>query len=107
MALLKLGEQFDGLDHETRAKHVVERTINCTVSDLAVTFHGRLHHGGLGPFTESPSADAPPADVRLIITSDDLIALVDGTLDTARALFSGRVKLEASFGDLMRLRKLL
>ncbi|GII96581.1 SCP2 sterol-binding domain-containing protein [Sinosporangium siamense] len=107
VALLKLGEQFDGLDHQTRAKHVVERTINCHISDLGLTFHGRLHHGGLGPFEECPPTEVPPADVRLTITSDDLIALVDGTLDTGRALFSGRVKLDASFGDLMRLRKLL
>lgn len=39
--------------------------------------------------------------------SDDLIALVDGELDLARALLGGRVKIDASFGDLLRLRRLL
>ncbi|MFC7099066.1 hypothetical protein ACFQQB_72020 [Nonomuraea rubra] len=45
-ALAKLVAQFDEIDEEDRAKHVVERTVSCRVSDLDVTFYGRLHHGG-------------------------------------------------------------
>ncbi|GLW08381.1 hypothetical protein Misp01_35110 [Microtetraspora sp. NBRC 13810] len=106
-ALRKLAEQFDEVDEETRAKHVVERTIGCRISDLDTTFYGRIHHGGLDPFQEFPAKADGAADIRLTISSDDLVALVAGELDMTRALFSGRVKIEASFGDMLRLRKLL
>jgi predicted lipid carrier protein YhbT len=106
-ALAKLVAQFDEIDEEDRAKHVVERTVSARVSDLDVIFYGRLHHGGLDPFTQEPWADGRSADVKLTIVSDDLIALVDGELDLARALLGGRVKIDASFGDLLRLRRLI
>ncbi|MFG1700152.1 SCP2 sterol-binding domain-containing protein [Nonomuraea sp. NPDC049309] len=106
-ALAKLVTQFDEIDEADRAKHVVERTVSCRVSDLDVTFYGRLHHEGLDPFVETPPAGGTPADVRLTIVSDDLVALVNGELDLARALLGGRVKVDASFGDLLRLRRLL
>ncbi|SDR26427.1 SCP2 sterol-binding domain-containing protein [Thermostaphylospora chromogena] len=105
-ALRRLSEQFDEVDEETKAKHVVERTVSCRVPDLDVTFYGRIHHGGL----ESLDGDAArnhEADIRLTIASDDLVSLVDGRLDMARAVFTGRIKIEASFGDLLRLRRLL
>jgi len=106
-ALVKLVAQFDEIDEEDRAKHVVERTVSCRVSDLDVTFHGRLHHGGLEPFGETPPQDGQPADVKLTLVSDDLVALVNGELDLARALLGGRIKIDASLGDLLRLRRLL
>ncbi|WP_371779055.1 SCP2 sterol-binding domain-containing protein [Streptosporangium subroseum] len=106
-ALRKLGEQYDEVDQESRAKHVVERSISCHISDLGVTFYGRIHHGGLGPFDDLPSSDGKSADVKLTIGSDDLISLVNGELDMGRAVFGGRIKVDASFGDLLRLRKLL
>ncbi|MFI7442403.1 SCP2 sterol-binding domain-containing protein [Nonomuraea indica] len=106
-ALAKLVAQFHEIDEKDRARHVVERTLSCRVSDLGVTYYGRLHHDGLDPFAENPPAGGRAPDVRLTIVSDDLIALVDGELDLARALLGGRVKVEASFGDLLRLRRLL
>jgi hypothetical protein len=106
-ALVKLVAQFDEIGAEDRAKHVVERTVSARVPDLGMIFYGRLHHGGLDPFMETPPADGRPADVKITIASDDLVALVDGELDLARALLGGRVKIDASFGDLLRLRKLI
>lgn len=107
VALRKLGEQFDEVDRESRARHVVERSISCHVKDLGVTFYGRIHHGGLGPFEDLPAKDDGRAEVKLTIGSDDLVALVNGELDMGRAVFSGRVRVDASFSDLLRLRKLL
>ncbi|GAA0920349.1 SCP2 sterol-binding domain-containing protein [Nonomuraea longicatena] len=104
-ALARLSSHFDHIGEEDRDKHVVERTLSCTVSDLGVTFYGRVHRDGLDPFTEVPHER--PAEVRLTIGSDDLIKLVDGELDLARALLGGRVRIDASFGDLLRLRRLL
>ncbi|MEU7837093.1 MULTISPECIES: SCP2 sterol-binding domain-containing protein [unclassified Nonomuraea] len=106
-ALAKLVDQFDEIGEEDRAKHVVERTVSCRVSDLDLIFYGRLHPDGLDPFSEEPPSNGRSADVKLTIVSDDLIALVDGELDLARALLGGRVRIDASFGDLLRLRRLL
>ncbi|WP_214414594.1 SCP2 sterol-binding domain-containing protein [Sphaerisporangium fuscum] len=106
-ALDKLAEQFGELDQETRTKHVVNRTLSCLISDLGVTFHGRIHQEGLEPFTQTPPVDGRPAEVRIRISSDDLLSMVNGELDMARALLGGRVKIDASLGDLLRLRKLL
>ena len=39
--------------------------------------------------------------------SDDLIALTDGELDFAKAWLSGRIKVEASVRDLLKLRSML
>ncbi|MFF5112333.1 SCP2 sterol-binding domain-containing protein [Streptosporangium sp. NPDC000509] len=107
VALRKLGEQFDEVDRESRDKHVVERSISCHIKDLGVTFYGHIHHGGLGPFEDLSPDDRRQAEVKLTIGSDDLISLVNGDLDMGRAVFGGRIKVDASFGDLIRLRKLL
>ncbi|WP_327046338.1 SCP2 sterol-binding domain-containing protein [Microbispora sp. NBC_01189] len=106
-ALDKLVEQFDGISREDRAKHVVERRLACHISDLGVTFFGRIHRTGLDPFKEVPPEDGRPAEVKLTLKSGDLISMVNGELDMGRALFGGRVKIDASLGDLLRLRKLL
>lgn len=45
--------------------------------------------------------------MKLTLSSTDLISMVNGELDMARALLGGRVKIDASLGDLLRLRKLL
>ncbi|GII65814.1 hypothetical protein Skr01_58990 [Sphaerisporangium krabiense] len=106
-ALGKLTEQFGELDDEARAKHVVDRSLSCRITDLDVTFYGRIHQNGLEPFTDVPPDNGRPAEVRIRIASDDLLSLVNGELDMGRALFGGRVKIDASLGDLLRLRKLL
>ncbi|GAA0405199.1 hypothetical protein GCM10009530_66670 [Microbispora corallina] len=106
-ALEKLVEHFQEISEEDRAKHVVERRLACRISDLGVTFYGRIHHDGLGPFKDVPPEDGRPAEVKLTLSSEDLISMVNGELDMARALLGGRVKIDASLGDLLRLRKLL
>ena len=106
-ALDRLGEHFHQIGPEDRAKHVVERTLSCHISDLGVTFYGRIHPDGLDPFRQTPPPNGAPAQVRLTVSSDDLVDLVDGKLDMAKALFSGRLKVDASLGDLLRLRRLL
>lgn len=92
-----------------------ERTLSCTVTDLGLTYRGRLQAGALDdvhlagtPGLDSArSEDASPAQLRLSLGSDDLVALSVGKLDFAKAWLQGRVKLEASFADLLRLRTML
>ena len=82
----------------------LDRPLACTIKDLGVAFHGRLLDGRL---VDLADGDDPKARIRLTATSDDLIALVNGQLDFARAWTSGRVSVSANPFDLLKLRKLL
>lgn len=106
-ALEQLVEQFDEISPDDRARHVVERRLACRISDLGITFYGRIHGEGLDAFKEVPPSDGRPAEVKLTISSTDLISLVSGELDMASALLGGRIKIDASLTDLLRLRRLL
>ena len=82
----------------------LDRTISVTVPDIDVVFAGRLHEARIDGLTTEP---APKAQIRLRVGSDDLVALVSGDLAFASAWSSGRVKVDASIGDLFKLRSLL
>ncbi len=82
----------------------LDRTLSCTVPDLDVVFSGRLHDGRVDGLT---TAEASKAQVRLTASSDDLVALSTGALDGSAAWKSGRLKVSASLGDLLKLRALL
>ena len=81
-----------------------DRSLACQIKDLDTAFHGRLTGGRIVGLTDG---DDPQAKIRLSIGSDDLLALVAGQLNFASAWASGRVSVKASFGDLLKLRKLL
>jgi putative sterol carrier protein len=70
-----------------------------------MVFLTRIHEGGLDDFQAVDDADA--AQVRLTVNSDDLVALAADELHVAKAWATGRLKIEASLGDLLRLRKIL
>jgi predicted lipid carrier protein YhbT len=103
-ALQCLADRLAAVDAEQRAKYVVERTVSCTVTDLGVVFTGRVDDDGLG---EIRSTDDGAAQVRLATTSDDLVALSEGRLGVPSAWATGRLKIEASVLDLLKLRSLL
>jgi putative sterol carrier protein len=86
------------------ARSDLDRTVACRVTDLDVAFHGRLTGGRIVGLADG---DDPAAKLKLTASSDDLVALVNGNLNIASAWASGRVKIDASMLDLMRLRKLL
>lgn len=89
----------DGTDRRLR------RSVCCRVTDLEAAFVGQLRDGDLQDIRQVE----PPArgDITITTASDDLLALVDGTLGFGTAWTSGRVKIDASFMDLLRLRKML
>ena len=103
-ALHGLVARFAQVDAETRRKHVVDRTVSCSVDDLAVVYTARLTDAGLTAVTTTP---CEPAQVRLRVGSDDLVALVEGRLTVPAAWASGRLRVEASVLDLLKLRALL
>jgi predicted lipid carrier protein YhbT len=80
-----------------------DRSLTCTIRDLDVVFAARLKGGHLVDIRRAPSKDA---QVKLSMTSDDLVALVAGRLKMAGAWATGRVRIDASIRDILRLRSL-
>ncbi|MGP3984475.1 SCP2 sterol-binding domain-containing protein [Streptomyces sp. KR80] len=106
-ALTRLSENLARADGDLRRAAALDRSLSCRITDLDVTFVGRLAEGHIRNVTSVPGPPPERAQIRLTMASDDLIALVDGELNFAKAWGSGRVKLEAALLDLLRLRSLL
>jgi hypothetical protein len=86
----------------------LDRSLSCRLTDLGEVVLGRLGSGAVRDLHVVPDGPAVPrADIRLTMSSDDLIALTDGRLHFGSAWATGRVKLEAGLRDLLRLRKIL
>ncbi|MCF3964296.1 SCP2 sterol-binding domain-containing protein [Streptomyces fuscigenes] len=107
-ALDRLAESLAGADGAVRGAADLDRTLSCHVTDLGLTYTGRLRRGTID--VDDAVRRGPPAEraqIRLAMASDDLLALVDGRLNFAVAWGSGRVRFEAALRDLLRLRSLL
>jgi predicted lipid carrier protein YhbT len=107
-ALRSLVERYAAVDAETRSRHVVDRTVSWHVTDLDVVFSVRVTDGTMSALQRT-AADASAADaqVRLASASDDVLALVSGALTPPAAWASGRLRVEASVLDLLRVRSWL
>ncbi|MFC3502002.1 SCP2 sterol-binding domain-containing protein [Micromonospora krabiensis] len=103
-ALQDLAARMDRNATTVRDRIDLDRTLACRITDLETAFHGRLAGGRLVDLTDG---DDPKAKIALSASSDDLLALVRGDLDIARAVASRRVSIKANPLDLMKLRKLL
>jgi hypothetical protein len=103
-ALDDLAKRLAANAADARKRLNLDRTLACRITDLGVAFHGRLAGGQLLDIAEG---DDPGAKIALTAASDDLVALVRGELDFARALGARRVSISASPFDLLKLRKLL
>jgi predicted lipid carrier protein YhbT len=106
-ALDKLSDNLAGADGDVRGAAALDRSLSCRVTDLDTTFVGRLRDGRIEVLDTVPGPPREKAQIRLTMTGDDLVALVAGQLNFAKAWASGRVKLEAGLRDLLRLRSLL
>ena len=104
-AFRALADRLDGTDPAKRSN--LDRTLSCRLTDLEVTFIGHLHDGTL---TDIRQVDAdspePKAQVRLTMSSDDLVDLVDGRTKFASAWANRRIKIDASVFDLVKLRSI-
>jgi len=103
-ALAVLAERLDEYPQEQRRDNIPDRTVELTLLDLDVTFRARLHDGQL---VDIEQARGPRANIRLTMNSDDLIDLTDKRLAFSHAWATGRLHLDASLRDLLRLRKLM
>lgn len=103
-ALRALAGALADVEPELRRKHVVERTVSCTASDLKVTWTAQLTDEGLVGVSRLRDGDeVQKAQVRLAMSSDDLLQLVNGTLALTTAVATGRLRVHASPLDLLRL----
>ncbi|MBC9715253.1 SCP2 sterol-binding domain-containing protein [Streptomyces sp. TRM66268-LWL] len=106
-ALDRLSDNLASADGDVRSAAALDRSLSCHIKDLDITFTGRLKDGRIEVRDTQQGAPREKAQIRLAMTGDDLVAMVDGDLNFAKAWGSGRVKLEAGFRDLLQLRKLL
>jgi hypothetical protein len=105
-ALESLTGRIAGLDPADRQAHLVDREVSCHVTDLGLTFAVRLGPQGPGP-VRLLNGSGEPAQVRLAISSDELVALAADPGRFGRAWLTGRLRVQASLADLLRLRRLL
>ncbi|WP_155055532.1 SCP2 sterol-binding domain-containing protein [Streptomyces blattellae] len=106
-ALEKLSDNMQHAEGNARTAAALERSVSCHITDLDVTFAGRMTGSRIEVEETLQGPPREKAQIRLAMTGDDLSALVDGELNFAKAWGSGRVKLHASLRDLLVLRKLL
>jgi hypothetical protein len=103
-AVRSVVDRLGDVDPAVRRQYAVDRTVSCYVSDLDVVWSARLCEQGLCDVTVE---DADRAQVRLTVTSEDLLALAEGRLAVPVAWATGRLRVQASPMDLLRLRAFL
>ena len=101
-AFRSLADRLAAADPAKRT--TLDRTLACALPDLGVTFTGHLHDGELTDITQADTADAAKSQVTLTMSSDDLVALVEGRMKFAAAWATGKVKIDARMTDLLKLR---
>lgn len=106
-ALEQFAANLAKAEGDARAAASLDRSLSCRITDLDVTFVGRLADGGIRGLTAVTGVPGEQAQIRLTTKSDDLVAMVGGELNFAKAWTSGRVKVQASLRDVLRLRSLL
>jgi hypothetical protein len=106
-ALEKLSDNMQSTEGDVRTAAALDRSVSCRITDLDVTFVGRLTGGRIKVHDTVQGPPPEKAQIRLTMAGDDLVAMVNGELNFAKAWGSGRVKLEAGLRDLIHLRKLL
>jgi alkyl sulfatase BDS1-like metallo-beta-lactamase superfamily hydrolase len=96
-----LADRLASADEATRKRSALDRSLSCTLGDINAIFAGRLHDGQLEDIRQ---VDSPEAQIKLRMTSDDLVNLVAGELNFGKAWANGRIKVSAHPLDLIKLR---
>lgn len=97
-----LADRLAAADSASR-RQSFDRSLSCALRDIDVIFGARLRDGLL---VDIHQVDKPDAQVKLTISSDDLVKLVAGELTFASAWAGGRVKVDARVFDLIKLRSI-
>lgn len=102
--LRRLMRRLERLDPSYRTLLPSRRTVEAEFPDLDLVYHASWSNGDLSDLHPGP---AERSDIRFTCGSDDLIAMANGDLGFRRAYATGRVRVEASMTDLLRLRGVL
>jgi hypothetical protein len=105
-ALEALTARISDMSPDDRAAYLADRTLSCEIPDLGVTFVTRLGPNGADPVREAAEGDGP-AQIRFVANSDVVVSIADDPGSFARAWLTGRLKVQGSVFDLLRLRKLM
>jgi hypothetical protein len=105
-ALEGLTARISDMDPEQRAANLQDRTLSCEIPDLGVTFFTHLGPDGADPVREA-GADDQPAQIRFVANSDVVVSISEDPGTFMRAWVIGRLKVQGSVFDLLRLRKLM
>ena len=102
--LVRRLNEADQSVHAELARTLPEgRMVQVDVPDLEVSFWTRLVDGYMQPLERG---SAPTVDIRLTASSDDLVAMIEGTKSLFSSYLAGHIKIQASLSDLIALRKL-
>lgn len=105
-AISDLGVMLDGADPEFRRK-IPDRSVSVWIKDLDAAFAGRLQAGELVDVVEIDPGSRKEAELKLTLTSDDLLEVVEGRLHFGSGWAHGRIKVDARLRDVFELRKFL
>jgi hypothetical protein len=103
--LKALMARLDGNEANVRSAVPSRRVLRCQVPDLDAAWYSVVEDGHVSPPSETPPDGRP--DITLRVGSDDLVDLVEGRVSFLSSFTSGKVKVDASVVDLLRLRSLL
>ncbi len=96
--------RFEQVDSGTRSMLPSRRVIEARFPDLDIVRHAEWRAGELEILADPP---ARRPDIRVVVDSDDLVAMAEGRLSFSRAYAANRIRLDASMTDLLRLRAVL
>jgi len=106
-AVRALIDRLHSVDPDVRKKYALSRTLSLRVPDLEVVFLAALEGDLVEDLRCIDGHDTEGAQVRVCVDSDDLLDLLEGRTVPAVAWATGKLKIEASMLDLLKLRSLL
>jgi len=105
-AVERLFAMFDDVDDSTRGK-VPDATVTLLVRDLDVAYGCQFADGQVLDLQEIDPADVGTATLRVRADSDTLLDVVDGRLHFGHGWATGKIRVDAKFRDILKLRSFL
>lgn len=103
--LKTLIKRLDTADLDGASLPNTERAILVTITDLELIYRAEYSGGRIRRLRAAKRGD-DTADVRISLSSDELVALADGKSSLPMALLFGRIRVDANARDLLLLRQL-
>lgn len=98
-----LAARLAAADEQHKRKVSVDRSLTCRLTDLNVVYGGQVRNGELHDIRAVERSDG---QLRLTMSSDDLLRMVNGELNLVTAWATGRVRIEGRVFDLIKIRSL-